>query len=483
MNRDAEYILGLVAKEEYDMLRSVFRPGSLSLTESVFWFEENKNAVGGAPDPGRLLEEIRELCEEEAYAEVIAEAFAKHRIPVSERTVSQTAEAMKLFEELETLSDDVCARFLREGIEPTLRNLHTLRFEKDAQLPAAGAYLKEGEQALAWAFPEGKEQGEEELLNEAGLSEDPMGQQMLSFLKEKHIYVSVPALQMLSDLWSLSLPYEPKDAAEFAAQSLRRGIRPSEGLLMERAGAESDPSGAKSFRGDHVKNSEEEHLLSMEEKFAEGYTAKYGEEQYLDYEFTQYRRCLEAAEQTGHYLERYEIPITADHLSSFERLLDADGIFPILAGLLGEDELLALYEEGAMDEPHAKKVLKALWEAYHKDSNADLRRLSDYITAQKTFMLMEVLEEKGFFEVPAKEGETLLRVRVRRNTKGGFTAVIEDESIGGLSIRYENKDGEVSLLTVGSREETLEELRKRTEGKVSLTTLYSPEFPYGKSFF
>ena len=98
-------------------------------------------------------------------------------------------------------------------------------------------------------------------------------------------------------------------------------------------------------------------------------------------------------------------------------------------------------------------------------------------------MLMKLLEEKGFFEVPVKEGETLLRVRIRKEGNTGFTAVTEDESIGGLSVRYTDKDGEISLLAVGSREETLEELKKRTKGKVSLTTLYSPEFPYGKVFY
>ena len=480
MNRDISYILGLVSANEYEKLKqSVFRPGSLSLAESVFWYEENKNHPDDALDESILAAEIERFCEESEYIDAVKEAFSAYHIPATESTVGETVTAMKLFEELEEISDDVCARFLREGISPTLRNLHTLRFEKEGGNVAAGPHLKEGEQALAWTFPEeGKE--DDDLIRMSGFKDDE-ARRMLNWLKEKNIYQSLSNLQMLGELWTLPLPYEKHEAAAFAAKNLRKGIRPCDGLVIEKKEESEGPGKAPAAVG--AKNKDEEHLLAMEELFAERYIAKYGEEQYFHYEFSAYRRSLEEAEESLEYLEKYELPLSVDHLSAFARLLDREGVFPILEALLGEKELLALYEDAAMDEPHCKKVLTALWESFRNNSSADLKHLVGYLTAQKTLMLMELLEEKGFFEVPVKEGETLLRVRIRKEGNTGFTAVTEDESIGGLSMRYTDKDGEISLLAVGSREETLEELKKRTKGKVSLTTLYSPEFPYGKNFF
>jgi hypothetical protein len=431
----------------------------------------------------RLAEEINALCEEKEFAEAIAEAFGNYRIPVNENTVGQTVSAMKMFEELEEISDDVCARFLREGIAPTLENLHTLRFEKEGPAMAAGTHVREGEQALAWEFPESEEAEDEEILRKAGLATDEFSRQMLNWLKEKRIYVSTSNLQMLNDLWTLSLPFETKEAAEFAAKNLRRGIKPCEGLVIQRESSEGRTQSAPA-KADSANSAEEEHLHAMEKMFRKLYVETYGVEQCLNFEFTEYRKCLEEAEETEHYLIKYDLPVTVDHLSSFGRLLSQDGIFPILKNLLGEKELLALYEDAAMDEPHCEKVLKTLWESFEKAGDTiGLSDAWDYVTAQKTLMLMLLLEEKGFFEVPMKEGDNCLRVRVRREKEDGFTAVMEDESIGGLSLRYRKTDDGITLLAVGSREKTLEELKERTKGKVSLTTLYSPEFPYGRNFF
>lgn len=51
MNSYAQLILQLATLEEYEELkRNVFRPGSLSLSESVFWLDYIKNelAMSGA---------------------------------------------------------------------------------------------------------------------------------------------------------------------------------------------------------------------------------------------------------------------------------------------------------------------------------------------------------------------------------------------------------------------------------------------------
>ena len=488
MNRDVQYILGLVAAEEYRNFRqNVFRPGSFPLAESVFWFEENKNQAAENGEAVPSPEEIERYCGDEIFAKAIGEAFGAYRIPVSETTVEQTLEAMRMFEELEEISDDVCARFLREGIAPTLENLHTLRFEKEGPLPAAGGHLKEGEQALAWTFPGEDPAEDEDILRRAGMEDDEFGRRMIAWCRDRRIYISETNLNLLKDLWTVPLPFEPADAALFAAKNLRRGIKPREGLIIESVEMNQQDQKHKQAQTSGPAGPEETHLRLMEELFERYYIGLYDKERYLDYEFEEYRKCLATAAKTEEILCKYDLPVSADNLTSFAGLLNPEGIFPLLGRLLTEKKLLALYEGSPMDAPHCEKVLNALWESFEgrtfPETSDGLEEIGNYITAQKTLMLMQKLEEKGFFEVPVKEEDTLLRLRVRREKEGGFTAVTEEESIGGLSLRYRKTGEGISLLAVGSREETLQELKERTKDKVALTTLYSPEFPYGRNFY
>ena len=83
MNRDISYILGLVSANEYEKLKqSVFRPGSLSLAESVFWYEENKNHPDDAFDESILAAEIERFCEESEYIDAVKEAGNIWALPV-----------------------------------------------------------------------------------------------------------------------------------------------------------------------------------------------------------------------------------------------------------------------------------------------------------------------------------------------------------------------------------------------------------------
>ena len=106
-------------------------------------------------------------------------------------------------------------------------------------------------------------------------------------------------------------------------------------------------------------------------------------------------------------------------------------------------------------------------------------------------MLLREMEERGFYEYPIKMEKKILRVRIRKEPDGGYTAVMEDASIGGLSLRYHEEAGEFVILAVGNREETLLELQKKVEEgnakekgtKTRLTLLYSTEYGYGKYFY
>ena len=501
MNSYAQLILQLATLEEYEELkRNVFRPGSLSLSESVFWLDYIKNelAMSGADFDTNTA--LAEFCKDEDKAGIIGQTFAKYRIPVTEGTVGETLRAMELFQELELLSDDVCAHFIREGIAPTLSNLHTLRGVTDC-MPGAEDKKESVNLPLAWKFTEGREVTAEEILKEAGLENAESGEILLNWLKERGIYVSAQNVNQLQKLWSLQLPFEPEDAADFAAVHLRKGVTPKDGLLTEYLKNQDNfpikekPMGSTPDAIADV----EKFLHSMEMKLEELYIRMYSKDAWAGYCFDEYLEHLSYCEEMEEYLTKYDLSFTADHLYAMDELVNKDGVLPYLIRILGAEGVLKAYGELSFFAPTSRtgRVLRKLGESYIKEEDSlsagedGIKKLQDYISAWKIMMLLREMEERGFYEYPIKMEKKILRVRIRKEPDGGYTAVMEDASIGGLSLRYHEEAGEFVILAVGSREETLLELQKKVEEgnakekgtKTRLTLLYSTEYGYGKYFY
>ena len=106
---------------------------------------------------------------------------------------------------------------------------------------------------------------------------------------------------------------------------------------------------------------------------------------------------------------------------------------------------------------------------------------------------MDELKSRGFEEIPVLLGRRWIRVRLKKEGEGNFSALTQNGVTGGFLIKYVENPDSVQVIVVGEREVVLEEfkasgllsrrLKKAGKKEVSVTYLHREEFAFGEHFY
>ena len=471
MEKALRFLKNTITKEDYEaMTKSGLRPGSLTPGQSVFLFLEIKKSLrdaGGGYEEDLEEEELSGIFEESresfvaAGAEedclknrllLIREALKSNGLPVREGLIREILRAMKMFDELEELGDGVCEYILRNGVEPTLGNLHSLRFTKESRkAPVAGT--SKG----PWSFPEAEGVNPQTLISQAGLEVNDFTQSQVEWLLEKGIYASPHNLRILNELWTLNLPVSEEDAVFCCVEAILRGEKAEDLRLFE---VETPGKEAGKDLGEATPEGNSE-LQQLEKLYERIYVKNHGRAAYIEALYREYSECI-SREDEIEILKTREIPVTADNIYGLAFLCspEGEGFFGDLAGTVGRRFLLSVYrkkDRGDAEKRLTEKIVKTLLEK--EDSETYEAELKQGIHLCRVLIFLEKMRAFGYEEVPVPMGKTWLRLRIRRNGDGDYTARTDSDLTGAILLKY-TEDGEnTRILTVAEREDTLEELK------------------------
>lgn len=528
MRRELRYLTNAVAIDEFEkILKDGFRPGELTPAESVFLFEKEKEMsldLSDSPEPGQ----------DKDRAGSILRILSEYALPVSEDTVNEIRDALRLSEEITGLSDGTCAYLIRNGIEPTLDNIHKLRFVEEEQRELFSSE-EEGEEdrkdgealPLAWAFPEAEECKIEELLAEAGLEITEENRNLVQWLTGQNLYISPHTVRMLRNLRDVPVPFEEELLVRRSAKAIRAGISPKEmSVIGEIEGFMEMEGFADILRkaGDEKKNdfggAEQEDLTgnpSTDEEDFEAYARKelhrledVCRQQFLkkgsfeEYAKEQYEEFLENIllweEKEGRICEALDLRPSADTLGSLHLLMQEDlNYYNPLGKLLGRGTVARAFRQKGEERFETKEACEELFRALVRKVPDEY--LKEGILLAKLLLTVRELSGKGFHEVPVAFKKEFLRIRIREDArfriredgKAGYTALLSHPEIGGMMVKYKETDSDTEVIVVMEKEESLEEFRNlellekrfRRAGKENVRIVYllREEFHYADDFY
>ena len=429
MERKRKILNQIVAFEEFrQMITDGFLPGQLSLEESVRYFDMLKkrsfeeNYSGGEPVTGKRYEadlnreDFYEAVSGEVSYEFMKEAFIRYGIPLSAENAKEVSEAVRLALEIEEIPDGMCEFIIRNGVCPSIENMHKLRFERERILPSESVLVEETDY---------------ECIGEAGLDRDDFTISMVRFMREKSLLITPSNLRMLSLLWTMNVPIEEEEAVRIAVSSLRQGRPAKDGLLVcvpeADKGTESAEGEPENGLGEirHVTSSGEEELRCLEAKYRQEFLRENSEEKYFAGMYEEYKKIIATHTAEAEILDRLGIEVTPDHLWALGKLLsgirpDEKNIWEELSDVLSEEDFSRIvngYSTGSFFEipggiskrcmelvrqcPAMKEIQKrsaSLCEN-NPESVAEEKCLS-LTGLWKQLILMDKLEEKGYFEKP-----------------------------------------------------------------------------------
>lgn len=457
MEKALRFLKKTITKEDFEtMMKNGLRPGTLTPGQSVLLFLEIKKSLRdegtvyeenlGEEDLLGIFENQKEVFivsaaeEEDALIRrlsLIRNAMISNGLPVREETVGEVLRAMKMFDELEELGDGVCEYILRNGVEPTLWNLHSLRFTKESRkIPVVASTPG------PWSFPENKGVDVGALIEQAGLERNDFTESQVKWMEEKGIYASPRNLRILNELWSVNLPVEEEDAVLYCMEAILRGEKAENFRLFEVGTLESRAAAAEK-EGRNFESAEKEErnfesaekeernfesaekegvnfegpekegknlhtagstefdgegeLRQLEEQYEKIYVDNHGKAAFIEALHGEYCECL-SRDREIEILRLREIPVTADHIYALSFLCSPEGenFFQDLADTVGRRRLFSAYkkrERGDAEKCLTGEVVKILLD----QESAKKENLKDEKTKK---------EEISKKEDPAKEGVT-----------------------------------------------------------------------------
>ena len=288
-------------------------------------------------------------------------------------------------------------------------------------------------------------------------------------------------------------------------------------------------------------------LREFENAYHKEYLKNHSETEYKKEEYRTFFKDLDAVGDEVSVLNALIIPITTNHLAAMRYLTSPEGeaFFEKLAFFIGGKELAAAFERGRKQSPEEsggyEKACRILYdtilgkkddtkETTGKDEASEVtakeaageeaagkatdekeeetRReeairtryggnnltiLKECIFLCKILLFMDELKSRGFEEIPVLLGRRWIRVRLKKEGEGNFSALTQNDVTGGFLIKYVENPDSVQVIVVGEREVVLEEfkasgllsrrLKKAGKKEVSVTYLHREEFAFGEHFY
>ncbi len=464
MEQKRKILNQIVAFEEFrQMITDGFLPGQLSLEESVRYFDILKNRSfeenysGVEPVTGKRYEadlsreDFLEIIPGDVPYELMKDAFIRYGIPLTKDNVKEVSEAVRLALEIEEIPDGMCEFIIRNGVCPSIENMHKLRFERERILPSESAMAEETDY---------------ECIAAAGLDRDDFTVSMVRFMREKSLLITPSNLRMLYHLWTLNVPVEEEEALRIAVSSMRQGMPAKDGLLVflpeADKGTESTEKEPENGPGEmrHVTSSGEEELRRLEAQYRQEFLRKNSEEEYFAGMYEEYKKIIATHTAEAEILERLGIEVTPDHLWALGKLLsgmrpDEKNIWEELSGVLSEEDFSRIvneYSSGSFIDlpggiskrcmeylrqcPAMKEIQKRSASPCENipEDGAEEKCLS-LMGLWKQLILLDKLEEKGYFEKPVLWEMRPVSVFLHEDENKEITVKIMLPGLGAILIK------------------------------------------------
>ena len=464
MEQKRKILNQIVAFEEFrQMITDGFLPGQLSLEESVRYFDILKNRSfeenysGVEPVTGKRYEadlsreDFLEIFPGDVSYELMKDAFIRYGIPLTKDNVKEVSEAVRLALEIEEIPDGMCEFIIRNGVCPSIENMHKLRFERERILPSESAMAEETDY---------------ECIAAAGLDRDDFTVSMVRFMREKSLLITPSNLRMLYHLWTLNVPVEEEEALRIAVSSMRQGMPAKDGLLVflpeADKGTESTEKEPENGPGEmrHVTSSGEEELRRLEAQYRQEFLRKNSEEEYFAGMYEEYKKIIATHTAEAEILERLGIEMTPDYLWALGKLLsgmrpDEKNIWEELSGVLSEEDFSRIvneYSSGSFIDlpggiskrcmeylrqcPAMKEIQKRSASPCENipEDGAEEKCLS-LMGLWKQLILLDKLEEKGYFEKPVLWEMRPVSVFLHEDENKEITVKIMLPGLGAILIK------------------------------------------------
>ena len=523
MEKSSEIIKNTITFENFEaLLKEGIRPGEVPLNQLVCLLDAvNVNTKDFADE--LKSEKLVQALGKEDRAAAVQSAFHAHRIPLKEKTVKEIKEAFAMLDELEEINDGLCEYLLRNGVDPTINNMVRLQYEKQSIKPVQ--IIKKRESSWSFTDTGALKEGEElRLLEEAGMEVSDFSRKQIQWLNEKGIYASAQNLRLLNELWSLSLPIEDEAAAVLFIESIKDGRNIKDSLLC-RIG--EVPEREYDFRNHgkreqlfvneiwgnlHMESDTESTgiLRGFEDAYHTEYLKEHSEAEYRRKEYREFLKELDLVGSEAAILNALFIPVTLNNLAAMRLLTSPEGeeFFERISLLIGGRNLSTAFrrekDQKIGETESYVKTIRMLGEKLSektdeagedKDAANTVKQdlLKEEIIICRTLLFMDEMKSRGYEEIPVLLGKKWIRIRLKKEGEGNFSALTENEITGGMVIKYTESGDNISVLVVGDKEEVLSEfkesklleerLKKAGKTNCSVTYLYREEFVFGNHFY